>query len=321
MDPLLLLAALLTGGAALLLIVALGSYLRGDRRLTTRMDLYLGAGIDPHALPTHVSDTDTGQIAGRLNSALNEVGFAEGIRRALARADLPLTVPEYILLKVAAALLPTALVIVLTRSLLVAPLIALLGFFLPTLWLRRRRRHRQRLFAEQLPDMLSTLIGSLRGGFSLAQSLGNVANEAPAPLGVEMRRVMQELQLGLGIGEALDHLARRMESDDLDLVVAVIRINARIGGNLTTVLENINTTIRERSRLQREIRVITSQQRFASYILGLLPIILGMILMTINPDYMLKLFLPGPTLIIPVVAGICNLAGFILIQRMVDIKV
>ena len=319
MDPLLLLAALLTGGAALLLIVALGSYLRGDRRLTTRMDLYLGAGIDPHALPAHVSDTDTGQIAGRLNSALNEVGFAEGIRRALARADLPLTVPEYILLKVAAALLPTALVIVLTRSLLVAPLITLLGFFLPTLWLRRRQR--QRLFAEQLPDMLSTLIGSLRGGFSLAQSLGNVANEAPAPLGVEMRRVMQELQLGLGIGEALDHLARRMESDDLDLVVAVIRINARIGGNLTTVLENINTTIRERSRLQREIRVITSQQRFASYILGLLPIILGMILMTINPDYMLKLFLPGPTLIIPVVAGICNLAGFILIQRMVDIKV
>lgn len=321
MDPLLLLAALLTGGAALLLIVALGSYLRGDRRLSTRMDLYLGTGIDPHVLPAHVSDTDEGQIAGRLNSALNEVGFAEGIRRTLARADLPLTVPEYILLKVAAALLPTALVIVITRSLLVAPLIALLGFFLPTLWLRRRRRHRQRLFAEQLPDMLSTLIGSLRGGFSLAQSLGNVANEAPAPMGVEMRRVMQELQLGLGIGEALDNLARRMESDDLDLVVAVIRINARIGGNLTTVLENINTTIRERTRLQREIRVITSQQRFASYILGLLPIILGMILMTINPDYMLKLFLPGPTLIIPVAAGICNLAGFILIQRMVDIKV
>ena len=321
MDPLLLLAALLTGGAALLLIVALGSYLRGDRRLSTRMDLYLGTGIDPHVLPAHVSDTDEGQIAGRLNSALNEVGFAEGIRRALARADLPLTVPEYILLKVAAALLPTALVIVITRSLLVAPLIALLGFFLPTLWLRRRRRHRQRLFAEQLPDMLSTLIGSLRGGFSLAQSLGNVANEAPVPLGVEMRRVMQELQLGLGIGEALDNLARRMESDDLDLVVAVIRINARIGGNLTTVLENINTTIRERTRLQRAIRVITSQQRFASYILGLLPIILGMILMTINPDYMLKLCLPGPTLIIPVVAGVCNLAGFILIQRMVDIKV
>lgn len=321
MDPLLLLAALLMGGAALLLIIALGSYLRGDRRLSTRMDLYLGAGIDPHVLPEHVSDTDEGQIAERLNSALNEVGFAEGIRRALARADLPLTVPEYILLKVAAALLPTALVIVITRSLMVAPLIALLGFFLPTLWLQRRRRHRQRLFAEQLPDMLSTLIGSLRGGFSLAQSLGNVANEAPAPMGVEMRRVMQELQLGLGIGEALNNLARRMESDDLDLVVAVIRINARIGGNLTTVLENINTTIRERTRLQREIRVITSQQRFASYILGLLPIILGLILMTINPAYMLKLFLPGPTLIIPVVAGICNLAGFILIQRMVDIKV
>jgi tight adherence protein B len=320
MDPLLILAAALAGGATLAILLAVGSYLRLDRRLGTRMELYLGAGIDPDSLPQHVGD-DENEIAERLNSALSKGGFAEGVRRGLARADVPLTVPEYVLLKVAAALLPTAIVIILTRSLLAAPLIALIGFFLPTIWLRQRQRRRQRLFAEQLPEMLTTLIGSLRGGFSLAQSLGNVANEAPAPMGAEMRRVMQEIQLGLAIGDALSNLAKRMDSDDLDLLVAVMRINARIGGNLTTVLENISTTIRERSRLQREIRVITSQQRFASYVLGLLPVILGMILMTINPDYMMKLFAPGPTLIIPVVAVILNIMGFMVIQKVVDIKV
>ncbi len=245
----------------------------------------------------------------------------EGLRRKLARADVPLTVPEYVLLKIAATLLPAAIALVVSRSLLAVPPLALIGFFAPTLWLQLRQRRRQRLFSDQLPEMLATLIGSLRGGFSLVQSLGNVANEAPAPMSTEMRRVMQEVQLGLSIGDALGNLARRMASDDLDLVVSVLRIHARIGGNLTTVLENINATIRERTRLHREIRVITAQQRYAAYVLGLLPVVLGLILLTINPDYLLQLFQPGPILIIPVAAAILNVIGFLVIMRVVDIKV
>jgi len=140
-------------------------------------------------------------------------------------------------------------------------------------------------------------------------------------MGIEMRRVMQEVQLGLSVGDALSNLAKRMDSQDLDLLVSVLRIHARIGGNLTTVLENISSTIRERTRLEREIRVITAQQRFASYVLGLLPVILALILMSINPNYMLKLFDPGPLLLIPIMAVVFNIAGFLVIQKIVDIKV
>lgn len=140
-------------------------------------------------------------------------------------------------------------------------------------------------------------------------------------MSTEMRRVMQEVQLGLSIGDALGNLVRRMASDDFDLVVAVLRIHARIGGNLTTVLENINTTIRERTRLHREIRVITAQQRYAAYVLGLLPVVLELILLTINPDYLMQLFQPRPTLIIPIAAAILNVIGFLVIMRVVDIKV
>jgi tight adherence protein B len=320
-DSTLLAAAALASGAVFAAILAVGSMLRVDRRIDTRIDAYLGAGFNPDEMPSHVGDPSKSEIADRLNERLNRVGVAEGIRRGLARADVPLTVPEYMLLKVAATLLPAALALIITRSALAVPFLALLGFYLPTFWLRSRQRKRQRLFGEQLPEMLSTVIGSLRGGFSLPQALGNVAKEAPAPMSTEMRRVMQEVQLGLAVGDALSNLAKRMDSEDLDLLVSVLRIHARIGGNLTTVLENISTTIRERTRLQREIRVITSQQRYASYVLGLLPVILGLILMTINPDYMMKLFQPGPILLIPVIAVIFNLAGFLVIQKIVDIKV
>jgi tight adherence protein B len=321
MDSTLLIAAALAGGAIFTTILAVGSLLRVDRRLDARMGAYLGAGFNPDEVVAHVNDPSKSEIAERLNERLNRVGMAEGIRRGLARADVPLTVPEYILLKVAATLLPAAMVLFFTRSALAVPVVALIGLYLPTLWLRGRQRKRQRLFGEQLPEMLNTVIGSLRGGFSMAQSLSNVAREAPSPMGIEMRRVMQEVQLGLGVGDALGNLARRMDSQDLDLLVSVLRIHARIGGNLTTVLENINSTIRERSRLQREIRVITSQQRYASYVLGLLPVIVCLILMTINPDYMMKLFQPGMMLAIPITAVVFNLAGFLVIQKIVDIKV
>ncbi|MFV9506971.1 MAG: type II secretion system F family protein [Oscillochloridaceae bacterium umkhey_bin13] len=321
MDPMLLLASVLAMFTVLALILAIGSFFNNDRRLDARMDLYLGSGLDPDEIPTHSSDREEGALADRINDAINKVGFAEGVRRNLARADVPLTVAEYMLLKLAAALLPMVIVLVLSRSLLAILPLGLLGFMAPSFWLRQRQVKRQRLFEEQLPEMLMTVISSLRGGFSLVQSLDNVAKEAPNPMGSEIRRVLQEVQLGLSVGDALSNLSKRMANEDTELLVTVLRIHARIGGNLTTVLENISTTIRERGRLQREIRVITSQQRYASYVLGLLPVILALILMTINPAYMMKLFAPGPILLIPIGAVILNLAGFLLIQKVVDIKV
>ena len=124
MDTTLILAASLAGGAVLAALCAVGSMLSADRRLDSRMDFYLGAGFDPEALPEHVSDADGSPIAERLNATLDKAGVAEGIRRGLARADLPLTVPEYMLLKLAALLLPAALALIFTRSLVAAPVVA-----------------------------------------------------------------------------------------------------------------------------------------------------------------------------------------------------
>jgi tight adherence protein B len=161
----------------------------------------------------------------------------------------------------------------------------------------------------------------MRGGFSLVQSLSYVANDSQEPTKTELRRVFQEVQLGLNVSQALDNLVQRMESEDLDLVVTAIKIHARVGGNLTNILENISTTIRERSKLKREVRVITSMQRISSYVIGALPFALGLIIFSINPEYMARLFQPGWTLCIPIGAFVCAVLGFIVIQRIVDIKI
>src|SRR5262245_18543409 len=195
---LIIVSAVLAGLAVLALLVAIRRILDADQRIGTRLDTYVGSVETTVVVPTHSTDSETqSPFAERLNRALGDANFAERLRRDLASANVPLTVAEYVLFKLATALLPTALVLLLTRSLVVLPIIAFIGFFVPTLWLKRRQRQRSRLFEEQLPETLATIISSLRAGFSLPQSLGNVAREAPEPTASDARRVVQEIQLGV----------------------------------------------------------------------------------------------------------------------------
>jgi tight adherence protein B len=116
-------------------------------------------------------------------------------------------------------------------------------------------------------------------------------------------------------------MVERIKSNDLVMVVASININRQIGGNLADILETTAETIRERVRIKREIEVLTAQQRISGYVLVALPIALGAILMIINPTYQMRLFTPGPTLCIPVGAGLGMLVGFLIMRRIVDIEV
>jgi tight adherence protein B len=308
-------AALLTMLAVMTVLIAVRMLMAGDR-VTSRLDTFLG---DPFAAnQANVADP---QLAQKLNEAINRQGFAERVARDLSQANLPLTVPEYLLLRAAVPLLLALIGLFVWRTVYVLPAALALGLIAPIFWMRMRRKRRNRDFNEQLSETLTMLSGSLRGGFSLVQSLANAAKESQEPTKSELRRVTQEIQLGLSLSQALENVVKRVESDDLDLVVTAIKIHSRVGGNLTTILENISTTIRERTKLRREIRVITSMTRLSSYVIGLLPFALGAIIFSINPQYMARLFQPGLTLCIPIGAFISSVAGFIIIQRIVDIKI
>jgi tight adherence protein B len=308
-------AAALTAVAVLTLLVAVRGILNHDADISARMSTYVGGGETQAAF---ITDT---QIAERLNETIQRQGFAANIERNLSSANLPLTVPEYILLRIAVPLILAVAALLIWREVLLVPPALLLGFLAPIIWLGMRRKGRNRDFNDQLPETLDLITAAMRGGFSLVQSLAYVANDSQEPTRTELRRVFQEVQLGLNVGQALDNLVQRMQSEDLGLVVTAIKIHTRVGGNLTTILESISTTIRERSKLKREVRVITSMQRMSSYVVGGLPFALGLIIFSINPEYMGRLFEPGWTLCIPIGAFTSAVIGFIVIQRIVDIKV
>jgi tight adherence protein B len=256
-----------------------------------------------------------------LDRRLRSRGLASGITTNLMQADLRLTTTEYILLVLGITILAALIGYAISRHPVSALVAGVIGFFIPGFFVYWRKVKRRREFSGQLVDALNQVIGSLRAGYSIAQSLDTVAMQMAPPVGDEFKRVVRELQLGQSLMAALMNLAERIKNDDIAMVITAININQQVGGNLAEILETVSETIRERVRIKREIQVLTAQQTISGYILAFLPIILGAILLIINPTYEMRLFLPGPTLCIPIGAGLGIVAGFLAMRKIIEIDV
>lgn len=256
-----------------------------------------------------------------LEAAVSGRGFAGNIQTDLAQADVKLRVAEFILLTIASIALFFLLGRLIFDSALMGLAFAIVGFFVPRIYLNFRRRRRLNAFNDQLADTITLLANSLRSGFSIVQSMETVAEQLPDPMATEFHRVTQEIGLGLHYEEALYNMLRRVPSDDLDLMITAINIQGRVGGNLAEILDTIGHTIRERVRIKGEIRVLTAQQMISGYILTLLPVVLGLVLYLINPRYVGRMFNDPCGWIMIVVGVVMIVVGFLIIRKIVDIEV
>jgi tight adherence protein B len=246
--------------------------------------------------------------------------FSTKVQRDLARANLKLRVAEYYYIRVGSAL-GLGLVLGLLRDPLSGLVGAILGYFLPRLYVGRRIGGRLGAFNKQLADTITLLSNSLRAGSSFLQSIELVSRETPAPMGEEMGRVVREVNLGLGMEEALSNLVRRIRSEDLDLMVTAIGVQQQVGGNLAEILDTIAFTIRERVRIKGDINTLTAQGRMSGYLVAFLPIGIAVALNFINPDFMRPLFTQLLGQILLGVGGVMMVIGFFAIQKIVSIKV
>lgn len=266
-------------------------------------------------IPVYVPEDDTGTSRS----------FTMRLARDLARADIKITVGEFMVLTVVLAsvggLVGFALPI--GGHFLLGVLLLLGGVYGPRAYVSRRKQNRQNLFNQQLADVVTLMSGSLRAGYSLLQAMELVAREAPQPVASEFDRVVREVGLGLSPEEALANLVERMQSEDLELLVTAINVQREVGGNLVEVLDTISGTIRDRVKLIGEVRVLTAQQQYSGYIVALLPVALALLLGIINPSYMLGVF-QETTWCGWTMAGcsfVMIFSGFLLIRRIVNIQV
>ncbi len=265
------------------------------------------------------------KLTARTDKALGGARFAQRAQRNLAQADLKLTVTEFILFKLLAVVAGWMVGQFIGRdqgalTIAFAVIFAVIGWFVPDWYVKFQQRKRITAFNNQLGDTIILMANSLRSGYSFLQTMELVGRESPPPMSVEYRRAVREVGLGIGVQEALANLLRRVPSEDLDLMITAVQIQFEVGGNLATILDTIAHTIRERVRIQGEIKTLTAMGRASGWIISLLPVALGIFLMLINPTYMSAMFV-WPWICMPICAAIMVGVGAWLIMKIVTIEV
>ncbi len=306
--------------AGILALIGLANALSVGDQLGERLETYT-------ALPTsrHMNDPDRRRIRInrmrlRLNSMLSPA-VAEKINVKLMSANWPITETEFVMIRFWSTFGGLALGWLVFKSVWVGIGFAILAYLIPEIILRRSIHLRRQKFAKQLVDVLVLIKGAVRSGYSFLQALDVVIQEMGSPASEEFTRVRREVGLGLPLSQALANLHGRVQNDDLYLVITAVNINTQVGGNLSTMLEAVTQTIRDRVRLFAEVRALTSQQRFSGYLLTLLPFLVTAILFILNPEYISRLFEPGAYLCIPIGALVLVILGNIVIRMLSKIDV
>ncbi len=237
----------------------------------------------------------------------------------LDRAALDLTAGEVIAATAILALSAGFVAVVLWGP-VTALVAAVLAGMLPLLFIRFRHGRRQAAFRDQLADGVSLLASTVRAGHSLLQGFEQVAHESVEPTRSAMEQVVREMGLGASQDEALDRMAERFPSEDLDLIVTAINVQHQVGGSLSEILDDMAVTLRERARIEGDIHALTAQQRYSAYILALLPVFVAIALYFISRDY-ISLLLEGKLRIAAVGAALMIVVGFLTMRKMATIDV
>lgn len=241
--------------------------------------------------------------------------------KKLTEADLPLKSEEFMVLVAAVSAGTGALTTIMLNNVTAGVIFAAAAIILAALWLKRAKAKRLNKFNSQIGDALVLISNALRSGFSFLQAMDMVRREMPAPLATEFGRTFQEMHLGTSTEDAMENLARRVGSEDLDLVVTAVLIQRQVGGNLAEVLDNIAGTIRERIRIKGEIKTLTAQGRISGLLIGVLPLILAVILTVLNPSYLPVLFTHPLGITLLGGAVVMEVVGIILIRKIINISV
>lgn len=240
------------------------------------------------------------------------------------RADLPWRAGEWFLIRILAILVGGMLGYLLLggRSVWLGVLVGVVvGLILPSLLLRFMARRRSNRFESVLPDVMMLTATSLSSGFSLLQSLDAVSRDAPDPANKEFARALAEARIGSDISDALDHVAVRMDSENLRWTTMAIRIQRDVGGNLADTLRQTAITLRERETLRRQVRALSAEGRLSAYILIALPILLLVYSTWVNYDYVSLLWTTGLGLIASAMGIIAMVIGIFWMRKVVKIEV
>jgi tight adherence protein B len=256
-----------------------------------------------------------------LDNLLRRSARVSAIQKMLTQGGLTMRAGNFLGICMVSGIAATILAYVLSRRIDIAWVAMLVGFVLPYSYASYKRQKRFNKFDELFPEAIDTLARAVRAGHAFTTALEMITNEINEPIAGEFRQLYEEQKFGMPVRDALMNLTERVPSVDVKFFVTAVMLQRETGGNLAEILDNLSYVIRERFKIQRQVRVYTAQGRLTMALLMGMPPIIVVVMMTLNPAFIRPLFSDpiGHTLL---VAGITlQTVGYFVIRKIIRIQV
>ena len=261
-----------------------------------------------------------GLIANRVASMKFLNNYKEKIHTKLVRGHILLKPEEFITISFVLFFCGGMLFFFITNNIIISSIIAIICWMSPKFVLNSKIKSRLRRLNGQLSDAIVLISNSLKAGYSFFQAVDIVVKEMSGPISEEFFKLQKEINLGMTTEAALDKLVKRVQSEDLELIVTAVLIQRQVGGNLSEVLDNMSSTISDRVKVKGEVKTITAQGRRSGIIISILPPALCGILYLLSPEYMSELFDNPIGIGIIVTAVFLEIIGIYFVSRIVKIE-
>ena len=242
--------------------------------------------------------------------------------KLIDNAGLDISAMSFILIMSFLSVIGLIIGIALGRGIIGPIIFAPLFGFMPLFYLVQKKKKRMQMFTEQFPGCLDMIARSLRAGHSLSSAIETIGKEMAEPVAGLFRTAYEEQSLGLNMRDAIARMLDRMDSMDLRLFATAINVHREVGGNLAEMMERLATTIRERLKIKRQVKVYTAQGRLSGYVLAALPIFMALVLyLFVAPDYIKELIEEKIGWYMIGYAIISQIIGFIVIKKLINIRI
>ena len=271
---------------------------------------------EEHAL---LRDEQLSQIPA-LDTLLRRSTRVSDLQKTLAQADISIRAGNFLGLSALTGVAATILAYVLSKRVEVAWIALLVGFVLPYSYASIRRNKRFEKFEELFPEAIDTLARAVRAGHAFTTALEMITAEVSEPVSGEFRQLYEEQKFGMPVRDALLNLTDRMPLVDVKFFVTAVMLQRETGGNLAEILDNLSYVIRERFKIQRQVRVYTAQGRLTMALLMGMPPIIVTTMLLLNPSFIRPLF-SDPIGHFLLVAGITlQTIGYFVIRKIIRIQ-
>jgi tight adherence protein B len=293
---------------------------RNVKKVRKRLDPHVRAALAGPKPAAKGKRSLFGPLYALTEGAFGRLTLWSRLRTSLERADWSMGPAQFVWVALASAFAPAFLLVLVGAPGALAVIFFPFGGAVPFVLLHVKGSKRQRVFDDQLPQLLLTMAASVRVGHSFRQAMQAVVHEGIEPAKKEFARVLFETDLGRPVDQALSEMATRLGSQNFEYVIQAVSIQREAGGSLAELFDLVSETVRHRQQFLAKVRALTAMGRLSSYILAVLPFVAVALLTAINPDYTKPLFdnSTGHLLIFIALTGI--VIGFICLKKIVSFR-